>query len=156
MSTRCHIEFLEECITNRGNKQERQALLYRHSDGYPGGKNGVLALLLPFLSEFWKERGDNYSYMAARFVQKMCNEYDKQEEQRALGGQKFLGHAISNSYAGDVEYLYQISPNGINVQTDLEFSGAGKKCFGKKIFSTSWEHLDLAIMELIGNDWNLK
>ena len=67
MSTRCQIGFY---VPENSNLLKPDALLYRHSDGYPGttsgSKYGVLTDLVPFLKLFHKRRGlDDTEYAAA-------------------------------------------------------------------------------------------
>jgi hypothetical protein len=49
MSTCCQIGFYEP---DNFDLLKPDALLYRHSDGYPGGNGGVLAEIVPFLRVF--------------------------------------------------------------------------------------------------------
>ena len=78
MSTRCQIGIYEN---GKAKFKEFYALLYRHSDGYPGtidGKKwGVLTDVVPFL-RWWKtQRGiSDLEYTSARLLQYLCNTYD--------------------------------------------------------------------------------
>ena len=100
MSTRCQILI-----------KGLNANLYRHSDGYPDSEYGVLATLIPFLTEFMKVRGDDPSYMLARLAQYQANATDQH-----MGLHKdidkdiyqFLGYGIDTALHGDLEYIYQI------------------------------------------------
>ena len=147
MSTRCQIAFYE-------NEKEKDlskfnALVYRHSDGYPGsiekGKEeyGVLADILPFLQWFKKKRGlKDMEYTSARLLQWLCNEYDemidKTEEKIARQEKKkrefiftgILGHGISKNFHGDIEFLFAIYPNRVDV-FETEFDMEGTKDINK-------------------------
>lgn len=46
MSTRCQIGFYE---AEEKDLDNFEALIYRHSDGYPDTEHGVLAAIVPFL-----------------------------------------------------------------------------------------------------------
>jgi len=75
MSTRCQIAFYDR--RPRGEKsimEKWEALVYRHSDGYP---EGVMPELVPFLRRWMKVRGWDLEYCAARLLQDMCNRYDR-------------------------------------------------------------------------------
>lgn len=131
MSTRSQIGFYED---DTKKLEEFEALIYRHSDGYP---SGVLPDIMPFLSWWAKGRGMNDTeYLSARLLQYLCNEYDahtvewaKGRLDRAFGNkeetlkeiemtEKFtgeLGHGICKGFHCDIEYLYAISPSGVMV-----------------------------------------
>jgi hypothetical protein len=58
MSTRCMIKVAGH-----------EPVIYKHSDGYPDGKPGVLATLTPFLKKFFKYRpADDGAYLLARIL----------------------------------------------------------------------------------------
>lgn len=129
MSTRCQIGFYEE---KEKDLTKWEALIYRHSDGYPGTANGketgVLADIVPFLRWWAKGRGlGDLEYCSARLLQYLCNKYDKfmdafeaqrnidivvTEKSRFIGT---LGHGICNGFHGDIEYFYAIYPNRLEV-----------------------------------------
>ncbi len=126
MSTRCQIGFYPNEDTDL-NKPE--ALLYRHSDGYP---KGVVPDILPFLNFFQTERGiADIEYCSARLLQYLCNEYDGNSvkdmlEMQAMGLGKgidtkvnvltgTLGHGISKQFHWDIEYFYAITPTSLRV-----------------------------------------
>lgn len=116
MSTRCQIGV----YSTRPSKEtikDFEALLYRHSDGYPDTKNGVLNDVVPFL-KWWKtERGlDDTEYVSARLLQHLCNLYDKAstyDKPSPFTGT--LGHGISRSFHWDIEYYYAVYPDGVDV-----------------------------------------
>lgn len=139
MSTRCHIGFYENDEKNLDNFK---ALLYRHSDGYPDTKHGVLEAIVPFLEWFSKSRGiDDIEYCSARLLQFLCNRYDRhnvefRREQvannnvpvlpRVIEGYKkeadeiekwtgTLGYGISNQIHGDIDYFYAVRPQSLEV-----------------------------------------
>jgi hypothetical protein len=135
MSTRCHI-IVED--PQYGDK----TILYRHSDGYPEGPNGVLATLVPFVARFIKHRGFDACYMGAQI---MCDQINQSREgMRAYYTDRlaramfehgddhflvesaresldnldndFLGFGISSEIHGDIEFIYRVTPEGINVE----------------------------------------
>lgn len=131
MSTRCQIGIYD------GNDQpleKFEALLYRHSDGYP---SGVLPDIMPFLAWWSKGRGmSDTEYVSARLMQYLCNKYDGNDikfkmdfvgydEKRKQIAQKEidtiaeftgeLGHGICKQFHWDIEYFYAITPEGVVV-----------------------------------------
>jgi len=123
MSTRCQIQV-------EGNP----VYLYRHSDGYPGTKNGVVAALKPICEEFLKWRGWDEEYMIAHLCAKLIADYQahneetyrepgsywstKSEEdlQAHINRGKFLGHGLCTELHGDIEYLYVVTREGIEIR----------------------------------------
>ncbi len=117
MSTRCNIAFYE---SSSQPLADHTALIYRHSDGYPGSDSGVLASLVPFLKTY--ERLGDAEYVAARALQKMTNDYDAEAARRGgcarPGGtrtagtpgcsQGVLGYGISDTISSDIDYLYVV------------------------------------------------
>ena len=124
MSTRCQIGFYE---SKDSKIEDPKALIYRHSDGYPGDlpkeEYGVLQDIVPFLRWFKKARGINDTeYVAARLLQWLCNQYDgfvqmtaprSFEEDKAFTG--LLGHGICKEFHIDIEYYYRIYPDAVEV-----------------------------------------
>jgi hypothetical protein len=99
MSTRCQIGFYEPEATNL---KEWEALIYRHSDGYPDSEHGVLANIAPILEDFNKNRGlDDVEYAAAWLVAKLKTDY--------------LNIGICKDFHGDIEYFYAVYPDRIDV-----------------------------------------
>ncbi len=119
MSTRCQIAIYE---APEAKFSQFEALLYRHSDGYP---SGVLPDIMPFLSFWAKERGmSDTEYLGARLLQYLCNEYDGYMSKIEKGKKTFtgiLGHGICKEFHGDIEYLYAIHPEGVKVY-DVSFA----------------------------------
>lgn len=75
MSTRCNIIFTE-AEDPRKWKSADHVILYRHSDGYPDGKHGVLEFLARFVPTFLKYRPwHEVEYMAAQCLAQMIVEY---------------------------------------------------------------------------------
>lgn len=97
MSTRCQIGFYEAGETNL-NLWE--ALIYRHSDGYPESPHGVIATMLPILKDFDKNRGiDDLEYASAWLVTSWKTDYTN------------IG--ISKRIHSDIEYFYAVFSDGI-------------------------------------------
>src|SRR3990172_9401880 len=99
MSTRCQIGFyeLEDTPLNKW-----EALIYRHSDGYPDTEGGVIAIIAPILEDFNKNRGlDDLEYGSAWLVAKLKEDY--------------LNIGISKYLHGDIEFFYAVSPQSIRV-----------------------------------------
>jgi len=134
MSTRCQIGFYKERPKNL-NKFE--ALIYRHSDGYPEGESGVLEAIVPFLKWFKAERGLNdVEYASARLLQDLCNRYDNHsmEFDRKINNiakarspfTGLLGHGISKDFHGDIEFFYAVYPEGVSTY-EVEWDKNGAK-----------------------------
>jgi len=128
MSTRCQIGFYEK---DEQDLSKWEALLYRHSDGYPGKEDGseygVLADIVPFLKWWNNNRGiADLEYCSARLLQHLCNQYDKEmseseiKHQNAVVSERLrftgiLGHGICKIFHGDIEYFYAIYPDRLEV-----------------------------------------
>lgn len=112
MSTRSQIAFFRD--ENVGDLQKFDALIYRHSDGYP---DGVLPELMAFLRWFDRKRGvSDTEYVAARTLQHLTNLYDSATGK--TGADDFtgvLGYGISKAYHGDIEWLYVVTPTRVLV-----------------------------------------
>ena len=109
MSTRSQIGIYE----NSASIEKPTSIIYRHSDGYPEGKNGVIAVLMPFLKDFKSQRGDDTEYLAAQLVHRLI---EKDKNHAISAGyynkdSKYLGYGISNNIHSDIEYYYAIYPN---------------------------------------------
>jgi hypothetical protein len=106
MSTRCQIAIYEN---DPGDKAEGwNALIYRHSDGYPEDECGVMAALIPFVEGFVEQRGWDAEYLAARLVQHLCNEHDKGDDEPGV-----TGYGICCAIHGDIEYFYRVFPKRV-------------------------------------------
>lgn len=120
MSTRSQIGFYNK---KEDSNKKFEALIYRHSDGYP---SAVLPDIIPFL-KWWKTvRGiSDLEYVSARLLQYLCNEYDKaskafeKEFGKTLNKNDdytgTLGHGICKGFHGDIEYFYKVYENGVQV-----------------------------------------
>ena len=109
MSTRSQIGFYNE---KEDLNSEYQALIYRHSDGYPESEYGVVEQLLPFLKEFKENRGiGDTEYCSARTLQYLCNITDNPKHEYT----KYLGYGISSNFHMDIEYFYKIFPDCLEV-----------------------------------------
>jgi len=124
MSTRCQIKV-----------EGSDVYVYRHSDGYPDGEHGVIAALKPLCEEFLKYRGWDEEYLPAHivsgfivaYVAHMRERYEdkdfplyadmtpEQKEER-INQSKFLGHGVDTEMHGDIEYLYVVTREGIEVR----------------------------------------
>jgi len=136
MSTRCQIALYDH---EPKDINEWEVLLYRHSDGYPDTKHGVLAFLKPALDEFIKGRGWDVEYMGAWLMYRLKDDYIKSNyewrkemwDNKEWGYQdkyktfdeyvqsnkpnNFLGHGVSKVFHADIEYLYVVFPNELRV-----------------------------------------
>ena len=121
MSTRCHIAVYQ---TNDTSLDNYTALLYRHSDGYPGTEDGadygVLADITPFIRDFISKRGYDDEYLAARLMQHLTNISDANNDafRKEMGmdaDPHVYGYGICNQFHGDHEYHYAIHPNRVDV-----------------------------------------
>jgi len=92
MSTRCQIGFYKP---EAQDLKDFEALIYRHSDGYPDTESGVLANIIPILEDFGKKRGlDNIEYASAWLVAKLKTDYTN------------IG--ICKDFHGDIDYYYAV------------------------------------------------
>ena len=99
MSTRCQIGFYKK---KEEDLNKWEALLYKHSDGYPDTEHGVIETITPILTSFNKERGlDDIEYASAWLVAKLKADY--------------LNIGICNSLHGDIEFYYAVYPDKISV-----------------------------------------
>ena len=118
MSTRCQIGFYE---SKDQKNSEFEALIYKHSDGYP---DGVLPTLVPMCQVFEERRGmTDTEYLAAWVLASFISFHIKQgrklsKELRFIknrDGIDCLGFGICKGFHGDIEYFYKVSPNLIQV-----------------------------------------
>lgn len=110
MSTRAQISF------NSGGK--RQALIYRHCDGYP---EGLGQDLVNFFKEVQKQTSDTRftdpEYLAAKWVV---------WDSGARGRLDFLGVGVSMELHGDIEYLYNVDCDGTHDTPTVWYKNGGK------------------------------
>lgn len=115
MSTRSQIAFY-------GDKEQElkswDALIYKHSDGYP---EGVLPLLEKFCRAFDKQRGlSDAEYASAWYLIWLGKEREEnlaryRKDSTAMPGFDFIGLGISKDLHGDIEYFYAVYPDRIEV-----------------------------------------
>jgi hypothetical protein len=129
MSTRCHI-IIED------PEWRISTIIYRHSDGYPQGENGVLATLVPFVQRFVHYRGWDPCYLPAQLLAHMIVKdrehlrkfYQERVEEMKPGDLRdyyqrevdnvennFLGYGISPEMHGDTDFVYVITQDAITV-----------------------------------------
>lgn len=122
MSTRCQIGIYE---SKDALNTEFEALLYKHSDGYP---DEVLPTLISVCSLFEERRGmTDTEYLSAWILVSFMGLHIKQSKglaKRFTGtmhpdGIDCLGFGISKGFHGDIEYFYKVSPNLIQVYETL-------------------------------------
>ena len=120
MSTRCQVAFYENA--NEKDLRKFHTLIYRHSDGYPE-EPGVLNDLKEFFKK-WIPTGRiaDVEYTSARCLQFLTNLYDEQtrkfdKQLKNKRSNKMIdtGYGISNQFHIDIEYLYAIYPDRIDV-----------------------------------------
>jgi len=125
MSTRCNIGFYEKSPT-KTQILKPEALLYKHSDGYPDTENGVVGFILPFLQKFNEKRGlDDIEYASAQLMHFMIAEsnagmakwWTEQYQSEKPYEPDFLGYGICKPefLHWDIEYYYAISPTDLKV-----------------------------------------
>lgn len=113
MSTRCVINFTY--------KQEIEAKVYRHGDGYPDGEHGVPADLERFFKAVEKDTKDTRftdpTYLAAKFVVWQAGELARKYEADPKSGKyrwkknkrlDFLGVGVVMADPGDIEWVYTV------------------------------------------------
>lgn len=109
MSTRSQIKYKDSASN---------IYIYKHSDGYP---EGVLPVLVPFVQEFFKHRGDDEAYFLAQCVRRFAIEDAKRDavfasqfpsDARFAKTFEFLGWGLDCEEHGDIEYLYEVDNKG--------------------------------------------
>jgi len=123
MSTRCQIIV-----------EGSDAVVYRHSDGYPDGACGVVKTLKPIVENFIRWRGFDECYLPAHIVADMIAVHKKDMDKTirkmkkagtpaanlsAYESAKYLGYGVEaykaddeNALHGDLEFLYVVKKNG--------------------------------------------
>ncbi len=101
MSTRCQIGFYTDMPT-RASIDKPDALIYRHSDGYPDRQYGVSATIVPLLLEFTNKRGFWDSEYCAGYV-------------LAHWMTGVTGYGVTQRLHGDIEYYYAVYDKGLQV-----------------------------------------
>lgn len=145
MSTRCQIGFYEK--QDKNIMTGWQALIYRHSDGYPGDidkeEGGVLLDILPKLSK--STRKHDPEYHAARLLQALCNDYDAwqadyEKEHPQYGRDAdgyYRGYGISKSFHTDIDYFYAVYPERVEVHEPI-FNEDGEIVNMKLLFAVDY------------------
>jgi hypothetical protein len=108
MSTRACVHFCE----NEDSKAD--AIIYRHSDGYPDGLGKDLQSFLKAVKKNVEDtRFDDAEYLAAKFVVWQAKRYMK----FATGKKHYLNFislGIANKDHGDIEYRYKVICNSVD------------------------------------------
>jgi hypothetical protein len=121
VSTRCQIGFYQQ---DNNDLLKPDALLYRHSDGYPGtvsgSKYGVLPDVVPFLRLFHKRRGlDDTEYAAAWTLHHLieCHvQHIKEYRAKTASGKAYypedgrdcIDFGVCQDFHGDLEFYYAV------------------------------------------------
>lgn len=121
MSTRCQIAFFVtkpynavEFAKDAVNERKWKALLYRHSDGYPGTKHGVVAELKAIVREFVNNRPPDPEYLAAYVLYRMKDNMVKFHAELEKNNvpmfpeYNMIGHGVCSVVHVDIEYLYYV------------------------------------------------
>jgi len=152
MSTRAQLAVYE---SEEAKIENAEVYIYRHSDGYPGTKDGeesgVLPDIIPFLKTFDKFRGiGDTSYCTARLIQHLTNQYDG----AASGGEQsvfaFIGFGVdrggTGGLHGDIDYFYHISPTAIKVYEVKDPEENALAVYGNEKVAT-WKVIDRVELE---------
>ena len=112
MSTRCQ-------ILVEGNA----TVFYRHSDGYPERKSGVLHDILPLVKAFTKV-SDDPDYLMAHIVHhliakhmKLANDYIKNSNSHS-DEIKYIGYAVEGfdgTFHSDLKYIYVVKKDCVEI-----------------------------------------
>jgi len=119
MSTRCQIGYYRDF-----EDEVPEVLLYKHSDGYP---EDTLVAIADFLKEFVPARGVEVpEYLMAQLLVSLVNRSNRERDafeakfyadRPAAREPNFLGFGIcgDKQLHYDIEYLYKITPAGVQV-----------------------------------------
>ncbi|MFA5186566.1 MAG: hypothetical protein WC551_08840 [Patescibacteria group bacterium] len=116
MSTRCQIGYWNSRA--EAHRGAPAVLIYQHSDGYP---ENMLPIIADFLREFVPLRGiEDDEYLMAQLLQHLIKDrLDALAPVWAEHGcdpvDRFLGFGLSMQQHTDNDYLYCISPEGVDV-----------------------------------------
>lgn len=125
------------------------AIIYRHSDGYPGGDGGVLAELLPILRDFTASHGWDPFYLTAQIVAEFVKNnrlaWDQLQEKLAENRPDRLanryvyspGHgveALTGNLHGDIHFLYIIERTHVEVRVPSKKFWDGPSLSNTKVF----------------------
>ena len=128
MSTRAQIGFYAD---DNVDQITPDALIYRHSDGYPTGGSGVVPFLIEAVPAIVNARGCyDTEYLAAQVLYRFIQTHDQ--------GQSCLGYGISNDLHADIRFYYAVTPEGVYVfdaRTITEFADVDT---ANAMFFSSW------------------
>lgn len=110
MSTRSTTHFVS------GYEQTPEAIIYRHSDGYPEGHGRDLSLFFQAVEEQTEDRRfTDPSYLAAKLVVWLADRFAQRYEHTANGYEyvksqplDFLSVGVVQEDPGDIEYRYVV------------------------------------------------
>jgi len=105
MSTRCNIHFVDSFLEDG----DAPINAYRHSDGYPDGKHGVLASLETFFQAVEDQcdgdtRFNCAEYLAAKFIVWQASRFAHNPEKPLA----FLSLGVAAQDHGDIEFIYTV------------------------------------------------
>jgi hypothetical protein len=130
MSTRCQIGYYRDF-----EDEVPEVLLYKHSDGYP---EDTLVAIADFLKEFVPARGVEVpEYLMAQLLVSLVNRSNRERDafeakfyadRPAAREPNFLGFGIcgDKQLHYDIEYLYKITPAGVQVYRVASVDVTGK------------------------------
>jgi hypothetical protein len=119
MSTRCVVCF------NDGADDEPQAIIYRHSDGYPSGVGqDVLDFLKHVKVNVPDNRFDDASYLAAKFVvwsadklNYRCEPTQNYAMVKCADKLEFRGVGVNMQVPSDVDFIYVVRCGMLNTSS---------------------------------------
>jgi hypothetical protein len=122
MSTRCQIGFYEKSTIDINRPD---ALIYKHSDGYPDGEAGMLITLVPMLKDFNKQRGLSDTEYAAAWIlfgliQNTVNHFQDKKIYKTPVEERYwryLGFGVCSDgiFHGDIEFYYAVTPEKLYI-----------------------------------------
>ena len=105
MPTRCQI-----VISKTNGIKGKPVMIYKHHDGYPNSKYGVIANIMPFLEKFKAGRGLNdIESVTARLLQYLTNGSDKRAGMRGIN-YNCADYGVGTKLHSDIKYLYIVTP----------------------------------------------
>ena len=99
MSTRCTTHFTYQ------NETKPEAIIYRHSNGYPSGAGVDLLRFLDEVNKLSDKRFNDPSYLAAKYVVFLADMFNTSNESRL----DFLSVGVVAQDPGDIEYRYVVN-----------------------------------------------
>lgn len=107
MSTRCDIGIYPKGYIDLNKPY---SVFYKHYDGYPDGKHGMINGLTKVLRHIQKiGRTNDESYFAAQFLYEMMRAQNKGKKSDGLG----FGIQSGKDTQADIEYYYAVMPDRI-------------------------------------------